>query len=117
VPVTIGSVSGVEERESGRASGLINTSQQIGGALGLAILAAIANARTDDSMADAGGNAAALPGALTDGFQAAFTAGVGFALLGLIAAAVLIRGSDSRQAVEEPAEAPVERVAVEAEAA
>jgi EmrB/QacA subfamily drug resistance transporter len=105
VPVTIGSVSGVAERESGLASGLINTSQQIGGALGLAVLVAVANARTDNLMASAGGNPAELPRALTEGFQDAFTVGVLFAVLGLIAAAVLIRRSDSRALVEaEPQE-------------
>ena len=47
VPMTVAAVAGVEPHEAGLASGLINTSQQVGGALGLAILAAIANSRTD----------------------------------------------------------------------
>ena len=95
VPVTIAAVSGVEEREAGLASGLINTSQQIGGALGLAVLATIANSRTQDALAE-GGGAGALPAALTEGFQAAFLGGACFALLGILLALVLIRSSDSR---------------------
>jgi EmrB/QacA subfamily drug resistance transporter len=100
VPQTIAAVSGIKEREAGLASGLINTSQQIGGALGLAVLVTIANSRTDDLMASAGGDPAALPGALTEGFQSAFLAGAGFALLGLLATLLLIRNRDSRAHVE-----------------
>ena len=47
VPMTIASVSGVAKAESGLASGLINTTQQIGGALGLAIAATVANSQTN----------------------------------------------------------------------
>jgi EmrB/QacA subfamily drug resistance transporter len=96
VPITIAAVAGIEEREAGLASGLINTSQQIGGALGLAVLATIADSRTNHLIAAAHGNRAELAQALTDGFQSAFLVGSGFAALGFALAFVLIRGSDSR---------------------
>jgi EmrB/QacA subfamily drug resistance transporter len=108
VPVTIAAVSGISQDDSGLASGLINTSQQIGGALGLAVLATIANTTTLDLIDDARGAPAAIPGALTEGFNDAFLAGAGFAVLGIIAALVLIRGADSRATVgADPAELPV----------
>jgi EmrB/QacA subfamily drug resistance transporter len=96
VTTTIAAVSGIEDREQGLASGLINTSQQIGGALGLAVLATIANSRTDDVIAAAGGNPAALPGALVEGFQSAFLGAAVIAVIGLVLTLALIRGSDSR---------------------
>jgi EmrB/QacA subfamily drug resistance transporter len=108
VPVTIAAVAGVPEREAGLASGLINTSQQIGGALGLAVLATIANSRTDHLMANAHGNPSELPRALTEGFQAAFMTGAGFAALGFVLALVLIRRSDSRAHQEQGRVAPAE---------
>jgi EmrB/QacA subfamily drug resistance transporter len=97
VPVTIAAVSGIEDREQGLASGLINTSQQVGGALGLAILAAVANAIIGSD---------ASPAKLVEGFQAAFAVGAGFAVIGLIATLVLVRTSDSRAHVELGKEAP-----------
>jgi EmrB/QacA subfamily drug resistance transporter len=100
VPMTIAAVSGVSSDEAGLASGLINTSQQVGGALGLAILASIANSRTDSLMADAGGAVSALPNALTEGFQIAFIVGAGFAVLGAVLAATLISSRDSREHAE-----------------
>ena len=100
VTTTIAAVSGIEDNEQGLASGLINTSQQIGGALGLAVLATVANSRTDDALAAAGGNPRALPDALVEGFQAAFYGAALIAVIGLVLTLVLIRGSDSRAHVE-----------------
>jgi EmrB/QacA subfamily drug resistance transporter len=100
VTTTIAAVSGVRDQESGLASGLINTSQQIGGALGLAVLATVANTRTDDLVASAGGDPAALTNALNEGFQSAFLVGAGIALAGLVLTFVLIRSRDSRAHTE-----------------
>ncbi len=105
VPVTIAAVSGISNDDSGLASGLINTSQQVGGALGLAILGTIASSKTSDLVTSGDSNPAA---ALTEGFQLAFLAGAGFAILGIIATLVLVRSEDSRSIVgASPAELPV----------
>jgi EmrB/QacA subfamily drug resistance transporter len=97
VTTTIAAVSGVEESEAGLASGLINTSQQIGGALGLAVLSTVAISRTEDLTSPGGPPSA---DALTEGFQSAFLGGAGIALLGFVLTLILIRGSDSRAHVE-----------------
>jgi EmrB/QacA subfamily drug resistance transporter len=106
VPQTIAAVTGTRPDEAGLASGLINTSQQVGGALGLAILSSIANSRTSSVLADGVRDRAV---ALTDGFQTGFLVGAGFALAGAILAAVLISSRDSREHAEaaQRDEAPV----------
>ncbi len=96
VTTTIAAVSGVEEEESGLASGLINTSQQVGGALGLAVLSSLATTHTEDLL----GSGSGLKHALTEGFQAAFLGGAAIAALGFVLTLVLIKGSDSRAHVE-----------------
>jgi EmrB/QacA subfamily drug resistance transporter len=96
VPISIAALAGVQAAEAGLASGLINTSQQIGGALGIAALSTIATSGTDDAVA-AG---SALPDALVDGFSSAFLAGVVIAGLGIVAALTLIR----REELEHPQE-------------
>ena len=98
VPVTIAAVSGVDAHEAGLASGLINTSQQVGGAGGLAVLSTVAFTQIDDAATAAGGQPSLAT--LTDGYGDAFLVGAGIALLGLIATLTLIRGRDSRAHVE-----------------
>jgi sugar phosphate permease len=88
VPVTLIATSGIPDADAGLASGLYNTSQQIGGALGLAILSTLAVSATDDTLAHAGGEPRTdqRAQALVDGFHVAY---LGSAVL-IAAAAVLL---------------------------
>lgn len=99
VPVMIASVQGVAPRESGLASGLVNTSRLVGGTLGLAVLSTLAASYTS-SRADAGASAAA---ALTDGYQLAFLISAAATLLAATLAATLLR-RDLRVASEQAGE-------------
>jgi EmrB/QacA subfamily drug resistance transporter len=97
VPISIAALAGVQPSEAGLASGLLNTSQQIGGALGIAVLSAIATSATNDELA----TGTAVPNALTDGFQAAFIGAAAIALVGILVALVVVRNEDL---AEEPVE-------------
>jgi EmrB/QacA subfamily drug resistance transporter len=89
VPISIAALAGVEAKDAGLASGLINTSQQIGGALGIAVLSSVAVSHTDGATQAA---------ALTHGFHAAFWVGAVVAAVGVLASLVLVRRDELEQA-------------------
>jgi EmrB/QacA subfamily drug resistance transporter len=112
VPMTIAALMGVEEADAGVASGLLNTSQQIGGAIGLATASTIATSFTSRYV-DSHAGATALGGsALTYGFQITFYVLAGVAALAAVLAATMIESPTSATAdVVELDATPVEEAA------
>jgi MFS family permease len=100
VPISIAALAGVQPAEAGLASGLLNTSQQIGGALGIAALSAIATSTIDSDLST--GTAQAV--ALTNGFQDAFIAGAIIAFVGVLVSIFVV---SRRDLVQEEVPAPV----------
>lgn len=81
-------MSGAREEDAGSASGLFNTTQVVGGSLGLAVLSVLAASRTEGLLADGTGSVAAT----AEGYQLAFRVATGIALGALAVAAVVLRG-------------------------
>jgi len=100
-PVLLAAMSDVPQSESGLASGVVNTAFMMGGALGLAVLASLAAARTDRLLALGADSLAALNG----GYHIAFAIGAGFAAAAALLSAVLLR-SAPQPAADSPALAP-----------
>ena len=110
-------MSGATEGDSGLASGLVNTSVQVGGAIGLAVLATLATERTDNLVAD-GEPAAA---ALNSGYHLAYLTGAGLVLVAIAVAVSFLRvrvpeGAPEPEPVPEVPAEPVSGVATEPEA-
>jgi EmrB/QacA subfamily drug resistance transporter len=101
VPVSIAALAGVKSEEAGLASGLINTAQQVGGAVGVAVASSVAISHFTHLVST--GHSA--PASLTAGYQWAFWVMVGVGVVGLIASLVLIR-DDQLGPTPEPVAAP-----------
>ncbi|HEX4679485.1 MAG TPA: MFS transporter [Gaiellaceae bacterium] len=90
IPVSIAALAGVEEREAGLASGLINTAQQVGGAIGVAVTSSVLLTHSNTLLKQG----TPFPEAWTSGTQWAFWVTVGIAISGLVATLVLIRDKE-----------------------
>jgi len=113
VPVTIAGLTGVERSDAGVASGLINTSRQIGGAIGLAAVSAIAATSSSHYLRGHSAATTASGAALDHGFQTALYALTGLLLVGALIAATLVKSGPSARARGEQ----IEREAVALEEA
>ena len=110
IPMSIGALTGVRPADAGIASGLISTSQQIGGAIGVAAATTIATTFTNHYVSSHAGTTAFSGAALTHGFQIAFYALAGAAAVGAVIAALLIESQPAESEREPESEEP--RVAV-----
>jgi MFS family permease len=100
VPISIGALTGVRRADAGIASGLINATQQIGGAIGVAVATTVAATFTSHFVTARRGTSAIDGTALTYGFHVAFGVLAAVAVIGALLAAVLLESApDDRRVV------------------
>jgi EmrB/QacA subfamily drug resistance transporter len=104
VPVTIAGLSGVERADAGVASGLINTSRQIGGAIGIAAVSTIAATSTSNYVGTHAGVAASSGVALDHGFQTALYVLTGLLVAGAVIVMAFVQSTPRRSPAAEPVE-------------
>jgi EmrB/QacA subfamily drug resistance transporter len=100
VPISIGALTGVTSADAGIASGLINTSQQIGGAIGVAVATTVATTFTSRYVDSHAGTSAFSGSALTHGFQVAFYVLAALAALGALIAALMLESKPAEAELE-----------------
>ncbi len=105
VPMSIGALTGVQEADAGVASGLINTSQQVGGAIGVAVATTLATTFTSHYVNAHPGTSSLAGGALTHGFEIAFYVLAAIAAAGAVTAAILTESRPNVESVPVEAEA------------
>jgi MFS family permease len=93
VPLTLLATTNVDVEDAGLASGLFNTSQQVGGALGLAVLSTLATSRTSHLL----GTGVAQSSAMTSGYRVAFGVGAALLVAAVVVVALFIRREDVTQ--------------------
>jgi EmrB/QacA subfamily drug resistance transporter len=104
IPVSIAALAGIEHHEAGIASGIFNTAQQIGGAIGVAVVSSVSISRFNHVIAQHG--QAAFPQAFTSGTRWGFWVCVAISVVGLVAVVVLVRREELAQVEVEGAAAP-----------
>jgi hypothetical protein len=96
VPLTLLATTNIQAEDAGLASGLLNTSQQVGGSLGLAILSTLAASRTSHLLGHGAVSVAVSNSAHTRGYHVAFAVGALMLTLGAVIVAATIRKEDAR---------------------
>jgi MFS family permease len=107
VPMSIGALAGVRPADAGVASGLINTTQQVGGAIGVAVATTVATTVTAHFVTAHAGSSALGGAALTQGFQAAFYVLAGIAATGALFAALLLERRPTEERTVTLADGPL----------